>query len=59
MVRRERLRDTVEVVAFDIYETVLALRPAFVPAFEGFLDGKDSEMGPDELLEAWQRTLVH
>lgn len=34
VVRQERLPDTVEVVSFDIYETVLALRPAFVSAFE-------------------------
>lgn len=59
VVRQERLPDTVEVIAFDIYETVLALRPAFVPAFEGFLDGKDSGMGAAELLWACQRTLIH
>lgn len=59
MTHESILRDKVEVLGFDVYDTLLPFRPEFLPSFTDYLEGHGYEAEPEALFDAWQTTLFY
>lgn len=54
MTELDQVRDKVQVIAFDVYTTLLPLEPVFLPAFEEYLDAKGADGDPQEIFDQWR-----
>lgn len=59
MAHAQILRDKVQVLGFDVYDTLLPFRPEFIPAFREYLTARGYDGDPTELFESWQTKLFY
>lgn len=54
MTELDQIRDKVEVIAFDVYTTLLPLEPVFLPAFEEYFASKGVDGDPQDTFDQWR-----